>query len=154
LTPASALLFLALSAILLSAPAMAQEDYAGTLRLFVVEPESRWTDGLGVPYNFGFIDYALVEILDIKDVDFWNTEFVWNAQITGHAGIEADNLAMAAVVFNAEGITTDAFPPYGHWFEAYYVDASAMAYPNVPGHGDAALGFTHMPFLELAGSSG
>lgn len=129
-------------------------DFEGTVRIFVNEPESRWTDGLGATYDYGFLDFALTEGAEIKQYDLWQREVVWDGLAAGFGGTSPDNLQIQAVVFRGDSVPTDGFPPYGHWFDAYYVDAACAASPGQPGSSSPAGGFTHLVFLELAGSSG
>lgn len=139
--------------ILMAGPAFGS-DFNGTVRIFVSEPESRWTDGLGINYDFGFLDFALAEEAEIKQYDLWQQEVVWNAIDAGFGGTDPDNLQIQAVVFRGDSVPTDAYPPYGHWFDAYYADAACAASPGQPGNSTPDGGFTHVVFLELAGSSG
>ncbi len=129
-------------------------DFDGSVRIFVNEPESRWTDGLGETYDFGFLDFALTEEIEVKQHDLWQQELTWNAVAAGFGGTSPDNLQIQAVVFRGDSVPTDGFPPYGHWFDAYYVDAACAASSGQPGSSSSAGGFTHLVFLELAGSSG
>ena len=42
------------------------KPYNGHLRVYVVEPESRWDNYDGDPYHFGFLDYAINQELSIN----------------------------------------------------------------------------------------
>lgn len=143
-----------LLAVLCLSPCLRSDDFNGTIRIFVNEPESRWIDGLGTSYDFGFLDFALTEEVEIKQYDLWQGEVIWDAVSAGFGGTSPDNLQMQAVVFRGDSVPTDGFPPNGYWFDAYYSDAACAASPGQPGSTLPAGGFTHTVFLELAGSSG
>lgn len=135
-------------------PSAAAADFDGTVRVFVTEPDSRWTDGLGVNYDYGFLDFALVEQVEVKQYDLWQQEVTWNAVDAGFGGTSPENLRFQAVAFRGDSVPTDGYPPHGHWFDAYYADAACAASPGQPGSNTPDGGFTHVVFLELAGSSG
>ncbi|MFH1686666.1 MAG: hypothetical protein ABIE70_03995 [bacterium] len=143
-------LFLLISA----GDAQAQADYYGTVRVFITEPVSRFADGLGNPYEFGFLDFALVEEIEVKEYDYYEATADWNAISAGFSSVVPTNIQAVAVVFNAEFEVRDAFPGYGYWFNAHFVDAAAPALIGVPGDNTPHGGLTHTVFLESAGSSG
>jgi len=147
-------LVLSLSLFALVGSTRAQADYIGTVRIFITEPESRYADGLGNPYQFGFLDFALIENIEVKEYDFYEMTVQWNAISAGFSSVVPSNINVVAVVFNEEFEVLDAFPGYGHWFDAHFVDAVAPASVGVPGSNLVTGGFTHPVFLESAGSSG
>lgn len=122
--------------------------YSGTVRVFMVEPESRWQDNWNKRYNYGFLDFALVTGVNIGDMSTWEQSIVWNAASAGYGDITENNIAAIAVVFNSTPHVQDAYPPNGFWFNAYYVDASALALPGLPGQNEVTVDFTHTVFIE------
>ena len=129
-----------------------EDDYLANVRVFMVEPTSRWTDGLGNPYGFGFLDFALDSEVEIKEYDTWQQTTSWSAIAAGFSGTTPSNMMAIAVVFNHDSSLTDAFPGYGYWFWAHYVDATAAATTTQPGDNTPVSGFTHTEFIEQAGS--
>lgn len=132
----------------------AQDDYLGTLRIFITEPVSRYADGLGNPYDYGLLDFALVEEIEVKDYDYYETTVQWNAITAGFSSVVPTNIQAIAVIFSADFEVRDAFPGYGHWFDAHFADAAAPALIGVPGDNTPPGGFTHGAFVEAALSSG
>lgn len=122
--------------------------YSGTLRVFVVEPTSRWTDRYGDAYQFGFLDYALVTDISLQDTSTWTQTVVWNAIDHGYNAVSEDNIMAIAALYNSNGEQKDAWPPYGYWFTAYPVDAAAAATPGSPGADEATGGYTHTVLVE------
>lgn len=104
--------------------------YAGVLRLYVVEPVSRWNDYDGNPYHFGFLDYAFNDQLSIPYGDTWEKTVTWDAAAAGFGDVSEDNLMVVAAVFNPQTHTGYAYPPFNNPFEAHYVDAAAAVRPG------------------------
>lgn len=129
-------------------------DYTGTVRVFMVEPTSRWADGNGDAYGFGFLDFALEEAIDLKDYDVWEQTVVFNASLAGFEDVSVSNIMAQAVVFNSEAVETDAFPGYSYMFDAYYTDAVAVATPGTVGLNSEEGGYTHTVWVEQSGSGG
>lgn len=134
--------------------ATAQEDYYGSVRVFVVEPTSRWHDSYGVDYEFGFLDFALEQQFDVKQLGSWQATAQWTANQAGFEGVTEDNVAVIVVINADEAVTTDAFPPYGYFFDAYYVDRATMVLPGAYGLDNPTGGFTHTVFIEQGATSG
>lgn len=124
------------------------DAYNGIVRVYVVEPTSRWTDAFLNPYSFGFLDFALQSPLEIGDGQTWTAETVWNGQLAGFGDIQANNIAVMVAVFNDEAHVTDALPPFGFWFNAYHVDAAVKAEPGEVVTDQATLPYTHTVFIE------
>lgn len=122
--------------------------YTGTLRVFVVEPTSRWNDRNGDSYQFGFLDYAMVVDIVLQDTSTWTQTVTWDATDHGYGNISEDNIMAVAALFNSTGEEKDAWPPYGYWFTAYPVDAAAAATPGNPGADEATGGYTHTVLVE------
>jgi hypothetical protein len=130
-------------------PSMADPgEYAGTIRVYMVEPFSRWLDYVGEPYRFGFVGFSLNTSFELGPDGMFDTTVIWLPDTSGHANIAADNIAAIATVFDDEPHEAYSDPPSGNPFYAYYVDAAAAAYPGEPGHNETAPGFTHTVFAE------
>ena len=142
------------AALLLPLTSSAQEDYSGTLRLFVVEPTSRWHDSFLADYEYGFLDFAAVRQVDVKELDAWQTTVQWNANQAGFEGVTEDNIAVIAVLYADTSVVSDAFPPYGYFYDAYYVDRATLAVPGGFGIDNPTGGFSHTVFIEQGATSG
>jgi hypothetical protein len=124
--------------------------YDGTLRVYVVEPESRWDDYDGNPYHFAVLDIALEETLSIEFMDTYNTQLNWKGSDYGYDNIQEDNIMVIAAVFNPESNKRYANPPTKNPFNAFYVDATAGARPGNQGENIVTSNFTHTVFAEEA----
>lgn len=123
-------------------------DYTGTLRVFIVEPSSRWQDNNGMKYEFGFLDFAMVSTLSIPYLGTYEETQTWTAVGTQFNSITQDNVMAQAVVYNSVGVRNYSDPPSGSPFDAYYVDAAAQASPGVPGSNIVDGSSTHTVFIE------
>ena len=129
-------------------------DYTGTVRIFMVEPVSQWTDGNGDPYGFGFLDFALESEIDLKDYDVYEQTVTWNASLAGFENLSESNIMAMVAVFNSDSVETDAFRGYEYMFWAHYVDAAAAARPGEVGLNSTDSSFTHTVWVEQSGSGG
>ena len=124
-----------------------RDAYSGTLRVYLVEPDSRLYNSAGGPaiyYDFGLLKFMEVTVLNLAD-----GESYYNEVETIYSAITEDNIAATAVLFNSSGFQQDACPGYGPcWFTAYAVNNCAMATPGVPGIPPTQSGFTHPVFIE------
>lgn len=104
------------------------ENYEGILKIYVVEPISRWNDYEGKPYHFGFLGYAANEEIFLNEEEL-KKKVIWNATQYGYE-ITKDNIMAIAVVFSKEEETKYSDPPQNtHPFEAHFVDLCLAAYP-------------------------
>lgn len=110
--------------------AMDDYPYKGTLRVYVVEPESRWEMHDGNPYHFAFLDYAIVEDIELDYQEQYSLNTVWDPQSAGISNVEEDNVMVIAAVFNKNCNQKYAYPPRGNPFLAYYIDATTGAKPG------------------------
>jgi len=118
--------------------------YTGRLRLYVVEPVSRWDMYNGQPYHYGFLGFAYNGAISIDPADTYTNSITWNGDIT------ESNAMVMAVVFNSESHQGYANPPAGNPFTAYYTDATAAATPGNTGYNVVNEDFTHSVFVEEA----
>ena len=119
-----------------------ETPYTGHLRVYVVEPVSRWKDNNGGPYHFGFLGFAFNDDISIDPQDTLQKSLTWNGDVT------EDNVMVIAVVSNSEQHQEYASPPSDKPFKAYYTDATAAATPGNTGYNMVTTGFTHTVFVE------
>jgi len=131
-------------------PGGSDATYSGRVRLYLVEPVGRWLDDGGQVYFQGFLDFPLSAPLVMADGEVWYRNATWVAAEHPSIGfITATNIEVIAVVTRATSVLTDAYPPNGYWFNAFYVDACAWATPGSPGNSEPAIeGYTHNVFVE------
>ena len=122
--------------------------YTGQLRVYVVEPISRWDNYDNEPYHFGFLDFALNEKLSIDYLGTYSKQVTWNAQDAGYSNVQQNNIMVIAAIFNPEAKKAYAYPPLQNPFNAYYVDAAAGATPGNTDHNTKNDEFTHTVFVE------
>ena len=142
IVPIMALLCLPLSSI------FAQDTWEGTLRVMFVEPTSRWQDSQGDDFQNGFLDWGLIVPVTLSDAGQWDTTFIWDPETSGYYDLVPENLMAIAALYNADGEYKDAYPPYGYYFTAYPVDATAAAMEGIPGQNQSSPDCTHRVFLE------
>lgn len=135
-------------------PSLANDTYKGKLRIYVVEPISRWEDDQDNSYEFGFFDFAAIIDLSIEYLDTYNGIFIWDGIQAGYDNIQEDNIMVITAVFNPESHQGYSDPPDGCPFDAYYVDAAAAATPGETGYNIVNDDFTHTVFCEEATSTG
>jgi len=116
--------------------------YTGHLRVYVVEPVSRWKNNNGEPYHFGFLDFAFNDDISIDPQDTLQKSITWEGDVT------EENVMVIAVVSNSEEHQEYASPPSDKPFKAYYTDAAAAATPGNTGYNMVTTGFTHTVFVE------
>ncbi len=130
------------------------EDYIGWLRIFVVEPVSRWLDDQGQNYHYGFLDFALDSILILPDGSRSYTSFDWDASLSGFGDITGDNIMVVAAIFKTTPHQAYSFPPNFNPFTAYYSDAVASAANGEVDSNKTAPGFTHTVLVEDGSNTG
>ena len=122
--------------------------YDGVLRIYIVEPISRWDDHDGKPYHFGFLDFAYDNTVEVDYMEKKNISVTWNPTSAGYSDVSPDNLMAIAVLFNPAPHDGFANPPFGNKFEAHYVDACAAAMPGETGR-NVRTNATHTVFAEM-----
>lgn len=127
---------------------LTDRPYDGYLRVYVVEPVSRFNNYDGDPYHFGFLDFAIDEQLSIDYLDTYTKQVTWNAQQAGYSNVEESNIMVIVAVFNPESEKRYAYPPSTNPFDAYYVDAAAAAIPGETGYNFKNETFSHTVFCE------
>jgi len=123
--------------------------YQGNLRIYVVEPDSRWAHEDGVAWHNGFLGFAYDTSLALAYQQTFNRSLTWTppASLTP---INQSNIKVIAVIFNTmEGHPADSDPySEGGDFTAYYADAAAAAEPGETGYNETTESYTHTVFLE------
>jgi hypothetical protein len=123
--------------------------YSGYLRIFMVEPQSRYKDIGGVPYDFGFLAFAKNQAFTLEYGDTISQTVDWN----GSTFVINDlNIMAIAVVYNGEGHQSYNEGHDGP-FTAYYVDAAAGALSGQTAVDDVSGTYTHTVFVEEVSST-
>jgi len=122
--------------------------YKGHLRIYIVEPESRWDNYDDEPYHYGFLDYAFNDVISIDYLDTYSETIIWNGNQNDYGDIEESNIMVFAAIFNPEINKAYAEPPLGGAFEAHYVDAAAGVKPGNTDSNVVNENFTHTVFVE------
>jgi hypothetical protein len=126
----------------------AKADYGGTVRVFVVEPTSRWSDSEAKPYDFGFLSFAVQQEISVPYGEKVDIQAIWNGNDFGFGDVTPDNIMVIAVIYNDDPVTAYSDPPSGYPFQAYYVDAAAAAGPGETGYNQTTPTSTHTVFIE------
>lgn len=126
-------------------------NYNCWLRIYVVEPQSRWTDYSNYyHYEFGFLDFGLDTALSLPYLDTYQTTRTWTCP-SGLVKIDSANIMVMAAVFTQEdGGTSYSYPPNSSPFTIHAANAAAAATPEVPGYDTAYGSSTHTVFVEEA----
>lgn len=120
------------------------QPYNGYLRVYIIEPDSRWNMYDGNPYHYAFLDFAYNDMVSINYLG------TYTDSITYKGDFENDNVMVVATVFNPEPHLRYSNPASSHPYEAHYVDATAGAYPGETGSNTANEDVTHTVFIEYA----
>jgi hypothetical protein len=107
-------------------------NYPGQLRIYVIELESTlWNDYNGNPYYHAFLDFVENKAIDIPAVNSISDTIVWDGVAEGYPGITMDNIQVILAVFDDVAHTSYSDPPGGAPFNAYYVDETLAAIPEI-----------------------
>jgi glutaredoxin len=127
--------------------------YQGYLRIYLVEPESRYVDFYGKNFQFGFLDFAVNQAIAINDGERLSDTVTWNAGTFGSVAL--NNIEAIAVVFNSEGHPAYSYPANNTYpFTAHWTDAAAASTPGVLAVDNHTGAYTHRVFLEEATRNG
>lgn len=127
---------------------MDSPPYVGHLRVYIVEPVSRWSDSGFYPFGNGFLNFAIDETISIPFEGSFDKTVIWKGGATGFGDVTEGNLRAIAVVANSEPHTGYSDPPNGAPYNAYYVDAAAGANPGMTGYDSEDGGFSHTVFID------
>jgi len=122
--------------------------YKGILKVYVVEPESRWIMHDNNPYHYGFLDYAVNEEIELNYNEEYSVNTIWNPSTTEFSDVQEDNLIVIAAVFNQNVQQKYAYPPFNNPFNAHLVDAAAGARPGETDHNTVSENYTHTVLVE------
>ena len=125
--------------------------YKGNLKVYVVEPVSRYHEAYGTPYQFGLLDFAYNKDIEVDDVV--SKEISWNPYFIGN--VDKDNIMVIAVLFNEHSEVRYSSPDSQQRpFDGYFTDAAAAATPKNNGYNRVVDAFTHTVFVEKGSVSG
>jgi len=124
--------------------------YEGIVRIYIVEPISRWNNYNGEPYHFGFLDFAYNDALSLEFEETYIDSITWDSYNAGYDTIQEDNILVIATVFNPKIHKGFSNPPMKYPFEAHFVDACAAATPGNTASNIVTDDFTHTVFIEEA----
>ncbi len=104
-------------------------SYTGTLKLYITEIKSQWTDYNADPYQFSFLDYGMNKEVTISAGDNQSYSQTWVVSDSGFDVVK-ENLWVIAVLFDTEKHSAYSNPNNQEEpspFDAYYVDATAAS---------------------------
>lgn len=130
-----------------------RDAYAGTMRVYIIEIESRWIDYDDAPYHNAFLSFALQEDFNLNENDSLTWSFEWDGNDYGYGDIEEGNIRVVAAVFDSVSYTGSSDPPTGHPFDVHEVDAVAGAKSGRTGYNLVPTGFTHTILVEDASAT-
>lgn len=104
-----------------------QTTYSGTIKVYISEIKSQWTNYKGKPYHFSFLDYGINEEVTISAGENKSISKTWIASDSGYSVVK-ENLWVVGVLFDDERHVVYSQPgSQENEFDAYYVDATAAA---------------------------
>jgi len=132
-------------------PKIHPEDYTGRVRLYMVEPVSKWDDYNGNPYHFGFLDFPLDSAITLPDGSRYHRSYIWDASEAGYWAVTEDNIMVIAAIFNSEPHEANSDQPPGtaYPFDAYYVDAAAAVETGQVDSNTTTGSSTHTVFVQV-----
>jgi len=131
------------------ARADSKAGFSGRLRIYMVEPFSRYTDNSGAHYDYGFLDFAYNGDISINYLDTLCDTITYNGSGWDSPDISESNLMAIAVVFSDESERRFSVPPDSFPFDAFYVQATAAATTSEQWSNETSEpGFTHTVFIE------
>ncbi len=104
-----------------------KEQYTGTLKVYITEIKSHWTNYDGNPYHFSFLDYGINEPITVEAGENKSVSEIWRATVSGY-DVEKQNIWVVAVLF--DDVSHEKYSNPGsneNEFDAYYVDATASS---------------------------
>jgi len=128
----------------------ATHNYDGRIRIYVVEPTSRYISDDLKPYRYGFLDWGYDTTVSLPYMDSITRTIIWNGASVGFGDVQQNNIMVIAVAFNNESHQGYSNPPSGYPFDAYYVDATAAARVDTQWVDTAYGSYTHTSFIEEA----
>ncbi len=124
-------------------------NYEGRVRVYIVEPTSRYYDYNFYAYQNGFLDFVIDQSISIPFNDSLVLSQVWNGTSSGYGDVTEGNIAAVAAVSNNVGHAANADPDAGAApFTAYYTDACAYAATGETAYDDTDNGYSHTVLVE------
>lgn len=124
-------------------------NYNGTLRVYVVEPISRWQDSQSRNYEFGYLSSAVDSAVSIPYEGTIQVSKTWNGNTVGFGDVSPGNIMVIATMFSATPHNDCSSPqPAAPQFVSETVDAVAAAYPGETGTNEVMPGYTHTVLIE------
>ncbi len=121
-----------------------RQDYEAELRLYVVEPDSRWRADDNKIYFNGFLNFALDTYITMNSGD----RNRWSGSFT-YSGLTGDNVKVIAVLTDPTPQATNySNPPSGAPFIPYYADAACEAEAGFVDSNKTTGNSTHTVFVE------
>ena len=100
-------------------------SYSGTLKIYITEINSRWSNWNADAYNYAFIDYGFVKTITLQSQETKTFSEIWDADTAGFSDVVKENLFVIAAVFTDQSEKRYANPGDGEEpFDAYFCDAS------------------------------
>jgi hypothetical protein len=125
--------------------------YQARVRLYVVEPLSRWNDYNYQPYHMGFLSFAYDTVMTLDYLDSLKRTITWNGATAGYGNVQQNNVMVIAAIFS--GDSTLQYSGGTGPFYAHYVDAAAAATPTQQWNNSTNGGYTHTVFAEIGTGS-
>lgn len=124
-------------------------NYNGTLRVYVVEPISRWRDFGYTNYDYGFLGFATYDTISMSYQSSFTDTIIWSGAARGYGDIMEANIKVIAAVFNDSAVFKNSDPQDGLGpFNAYYADAVTGAYPGQVGVDASDGNYSHSVLVE------
>ncbi len=130
----------------------AKADYPGILRIYVMEPDSRYRHpNDNRAYHDGYLGWALNENIVVPDGGVYTTTATWNAVSEGMYFLNEGNAAATAVLSDDDYTMENAYPypGYNYPYRVHNVEATARAEVGETGQ-NVVDTYTHTTFLEEA----
>jgi hypothetical protein len=118
-------------------------QYKGTLRIFVAQPVGRYKNDLGQNHLHCVLGIPLDIAISINYPDPLKGDLVYN-----DTGMYYSNIEAIGAVYEFASHTNYSNPPSGNPFNAHWVDAATVGYPEHPGVDEATPPYTHTVFVE------
>ncbi len=127
------------------------DDYTGRVRLYMVEPVSKWDDYNGNSYHFGFLDFPLDSAVILPDGNRYHRSYIWDASEAGYWAVKPENIMVIGALFNSEShpANSDTIGGSAYPFDAYYVDAAAAAEPGQVDSNTTTGSSTHTVLVQV-----
>jgi hypothetical protein len=131
--------------------------YEGRLRVYIVQPLSRWKGHDGKPYHFSLLDFPLVTVppffapkcdedISIAYLDTYSKTINWSGFVS------KNNVMVIAGVYDARSEIKNSYNDKDPFY-AHYLDAAAGARPGETTFNTVNNNFTHTVLVEVATST-